>query len=196
MWILLKQVQTLPLCPTGSIVDLLSDNTSVLSWRKLTATIRDPCLQPIARFASTFLVTASQHLTRVQSRHIPGKGNVEADLLSRSKNGRIPYVGLHYSAMLPMSDVLDMPTPARTAVLDGRANFLRIDRGHVRGARDATADSRLLHFASWLESKRYDQQSASRIPADLAIDLIGTYLKSVCSGALSHYFDQPTMHCH
>jgi hypothetical protein len=28
MWILLKQVQTLPLCPTGYIVDLLSDNTS------------------------------------------------------------------------------------------------------------------------------------------------------------------------
>ena len=79
--------------------------------------------------------------------------------------------------MLPTSDVSDMPTPARTAVLNGRANFLRIDRGHVRGANDATADSRLRHFAGWLESKRYNQQSVSRIPTDLAIDLIGTYLK-------------------
>jgi hypothetical protein len=35
---------------------------------------------------------------------------------------------------------------------------------------------------STLESKRYNQQSASRIPADLAIDLIGTYLKWVQEG--------------
>ena len=65
MWILLKLVQTLPLCPTGYIVDLLSDNTSALSWMKLTATTRDPRLQPLARLASTLLVTASHHLTRV-----------------------------------------------------------------------------------------------------------------------------------
>jgi hypothetical protein len=93
MWILLKQVQTLASCPTGYIVDLLSDNTSALSWMKLTATTRDPRLQPLARFASTLLVTASQHLTRVQSRHIPGKDNIEADFLSRSENGRIPTCG-------------------------------------------------------------------------------------------------------
>jgi hypothetical protein len=93
MWILLKQVQTLALCPTGYIVDLLSDNTSALSWMKLTATTRDPRLQPLARFASTLLVTASQHLTRVQSRTIPGKDNIEADFLSRSENGRIPTCG-------------------------------------------------------------------------------------------------------
>jgi hypothetical protein len=84
--------------------------------------------------------------------------------------------------MLSTSDVSDMPTPARTAVLNGRANFLRIDRGHVRRANDATADSRLRHFASWLESKQYDQQSARRIPTNLAIDLIGTYLKLVWEG--------------
>jgi hypothetical protein len=35
----------------------------------------------------------------------------------------------------------------------------------------------LRHFASWLESKLYNQQSASRIPTDLAINLTGTFLK-------------------
>jgi hypothetical protein len=68
----------------------LSDNTSALSWMKVTAQTRDPMFQPLARFASTLLVIASQHLTRVQPTHIPGKINHEADYLSRSENGRIP----------------------------------------------------------------------------------------------------------
>jgi hypothetical protein len=93
MWILLKQVQTLPLCSTGYIVDLLSDNTSGLSWMKLTDTTCDPHLQPLACFAATLLFTASQHLTGVQSRHIPGKNNVEANFLSCSENGRLPTWG-------------------------------------------------------------------------------------------------------
>jgi hypothetical protein len=84
--------------------------------------------------------------------------------------------------MLRTSNVLDMPTPPRTAVLDGQANFLRIDRGQVREANTATADSSLCHFASGLESKQFNQQSASRIPPDLAINLIGTYLKWFCEG--------------
>jgi hypothetical protein len=38
------------------------------------------------------------------------------------------------------------------------------------------------HFASWLEIKGYDQQSASRIPLALALDLIGAYLTWVREG--------------
>jgi hypothetical protein len=38
------------------------------------------------------------------------------------------------------------------------------------------------HFASWLELKGYNQQSASCIPPDLAIDLIGAYLTWVREG--------------
>ncbi len=54
---------------------------------RVTASTRDPRLQPLARLASTFLTIASQNLTRVQPRHIPGKVNIEADYLSRSQNG-------------------------------------------------------------------------------------------------------------
>jgi hypothetical protein len=90
LWLTIKLIASLPPCLTGYIVDLWSDNTSALSWMRLTASTRDPNIQPLARLTSTFLVIASQHLTRVQPRHIPGKLNIEADYLSRSENGRIP----------------------------------------------------------------------------------------------------------
>jgi hypothetical protein len=89
LWLLLKIVSTLPPCDTGYIIDLLSDNTSALSWLKVTAATRNPDLQPLARFASALLVQASRLLTRVQPCHIPGKENVEADALSRLQNGRL-----------------------------------------------------------------------------------------------------------
>ncbi len=58
--------------------------------KRLTARTRDPRLQPLAHFASTLLVVASRHLTRVQPKHIPGDDNLEADTLSRSENGQVP----------------------------------------------------------------------------------------------------------
>jgi hypothetical protein len=88
LWILLKLAQTLPLLTTGYIIDLLSDNTSALSWLTYTAATRDPQLQPLARFASALLVQTHQFLMRVQPKHIPGKINDEADALSRFQRGR------------------------------------------------------------------------------------------------------------
>jgi hypothetical protein len=82
LWLSIHIIQSMPSCPTGYILDLWSDNTSVLSWMRLTAATRDPRLQPLAHLASTLLVIASQHLTRVQPRHIPGQLNFEADFLS------------------------------------------------------------------------------------------------------------------
>jgi hypothetical protein len=89
LWLLLRCIKNLPVCDTGNIVDLLSDNTSALSWMKVTAATRNPALQLLARFASALLVQSSRLLTRVQPLHIPGIANVEADALSRLQNGRL-----------------------------------------------------------------------------------------------------------
>jgi hypothetical protein len=89
LWLLLKCIQHLSPCRTGYIVDLWSDNTSALSWMKVTAATRNPDLQPLARFASALLVQTSRLLTRAQPVHIPGKENVEAVALSPFQNGRL-----------------------------------------------------------------------------------------------------------
>jgi hypothetical protein len=90
LWLIVKLVSSLPRLATGYIVALLSDNTSALSWLRITAQTCNPRFQPLARFASTLLVVASQYLTCVQPSHIPGKLNHKADYLSCSENGRVP----------------------------------------------------------------------------------------------------------
>ena len=79
------------------------------------------------------------------------------------------FVGARYSAMLPTSDVSCLPSPARASILASRADFIRTDRGHVRAAGDATADSRLRHFARWLDGAGYSQQSAWLIDEGIAV---------------------------
>jgi hypothetical protein len=66
LWLLLHLVMTLPEQTTGYIVDLLSDNTSALSWMKVTAPTKDSCFQPLARFASALLLQAPSLLTRTR----------------------------------------------------------------------------------------------------------------------------------
>jgi hypothetical protein len=87
LWLVLKLVVQLPANPTGYIINLLSDNTSTLSWMRPTAQTRDPRPQPLDCITSTRLVMTSRHLTRVQPKHIPGDDNFAADTL-RSENGR------------------------------------------------------------------------------------------------------------
>jgi hypothetical protein len=90
LWLVLRLVVQLPANPTGYIIDLLSDNTSTLSWMRLTAQTCDPHLQPLACITSTMLVMTRRCPIRIQPKHIPGNVNFEADTLSRSKNGQVP----------------------------------------------------------------------------------------------------------
>jgi hypothetical protein len=91
LWLALKCISLGLPHRTGIILDLLSDNTTCLSWTHVAATTPNPALQQLARFASALLVQAARLLTRVQPSHIPGINNEEADTLSRrSKSGQIP----------------------------------------------------------------------------------------------------------
>lgn len=93
LWLLLKLVHRLPRPVAGHIADLLSDNTSCLSWCRYTTIMKDPYLQPWARFVATLLVVARQQNMRVQPTHITGVTNIEADYLSHSDNGQVPSWG-------------------------------------------------------------------------------------------------------
>ncbi len=91
LWLALKCISLGLPCSTGTILDLLSDNTTALSWTHVAATTPNPDLQQLARFASALFVQAARLLTRVQPSHIPGLLNEEVDTLSLcSKSGQIP----------------------------------------------------------------------------------------------------------
>ena len=90
IWLHLVLEPSLPPCPTGHILELLADNTTALSWCRLTSPTKNELLQPWACFVATLLVLACWQNTRVQPDHIQGIKNHEADCLSRSDNGVIP----------------------------------------------------------------------------------------------------------
>ena len=60
LWLALKLIDDGPLCLTGSIIDLLSDNTTALSWMHVAATTPNTELQQLACFASALLVQAAR----------------------------------------------------------------------------------------------------------------------------------------
>jgi hypothetical protein len=104
LWLAIKLITTELPCPTGYIIDLLSDNTTALSWMHVAATTPNPDLQQLARFASALLVQAARVLTRVQPRHLPGDQNDEADTLSRrSKTGQVPSWAAVISQHFPLT---------------------------------------------------------------------------------------------
>jgi hypothetical protein len=104
LWVALKLIGEGDLCLTGFVIDLLSDNTTCLSWMHVAATTPNPELQQLARFASALLVQAACLLTCLQPLHLPGIENDKADTLSRrSKSGRVPTWG---HAMLQHSPLM------------------------------------------------------------------------------------------
>jgi hypothetical protein len=90
LWLGIVLLKLEPFSATGHIVDLISDNTTALSWMKLAATTPDPLLRHLARLASALLVQGATHRIRFQPTHLAGKLNHEADYLSRLKQGSPP----------------------------------------------------------------------------------------------------------
>jgi hypothetical protein len=59
LWLALKIIHDGSLCPTGYIIDLLSDNTTALSWIHAAAMTPNPDLHQLAHFASALHVQAA-----------------------------------------------------------------------------------------------------------------------------------------
>jgi hypothetical protein len=90
-------------------------------------------------------------------------------------------MGGRYQQMLPSGDLQDLPTTARAACHASRAQFVQADRGHIQ-RNDASADSCLRLFASWLESKRFTRESAAKLRSKQMINLLGAFLTDVKNG--------------
>jgi hypothetical protein len=70
MWLVVKLVMSLPPVLTGYIIDLLSNNTSALSWMRLSsfATVSSICIHVVGRSQSpSHTRTAQKHSRRQQS---------------------------------------------------------------------------------------------------------------------------------
>jgi hypothetical protein len=65
LWLALKIIGNNPICLTGSIINLVSDNTTALSWMHVAATTPNPELQQLTCFASALLVQAARLQARV-----------------------------------------------------------------------------------------------------------------------------------
>ena len=140
LWLFLCLIRREPQCATGYILDLISDNTSALSWLKVTAMTKDLLLQPLACFASALIIKARTLLTRVQPKHIPGKDNIEADALSRYTNG-------HYRSWADITAQCSRLQTCRICLLPRKLLSVLADLSSSRpieGTYDDLATSRLM----------------------------------------------------
>ena len=84
--------------------------------------------------------------------------------------------------MLPSADLSHLPAPARASIDASRDAFIREDRGSVRRGNDHSHDSRLRHFACWLDRLCYDQQSLARLTPEQEPDVLGAFLADLRKG--------------
>jgi len=92
--------------PGGHRILALADNTSALSWLQYATRTRRPVVRHMARFLTAFLSSPfPAQFVCVQGRHLAGKLNVDADLLSCFK-----LAPLWESALLNSSNLAPLPT--------------------------------------------------------------------------------------
>jgi len=92
--------------PGGHRILALADNTSALSWLQHATRTRRPVIRRMACFLTAFLSSPfPAQFVRVQGRHLAGKLNVDADLLSCFE-----LAPSWESAMLKSSNLTPLPT--------------------------------------------------------------------------------------
>jgi hypothetical protein len=158
LWLALKIIGGDPICMSGFIIDLLSDNITALSWMHVAATTPNPELQQLAHFASALF--EQEQRSRYPKLMI--------------KEWASSFVGTQYFTALSAEDVLNLPTPARAAGNSSISNFLTQDRG-VRQGNGGTADSRFVFCARWLDKMKFTQQSAAILNDGQTTKLLGAY---------------------
>ena len=79
----MRYLMLLPIRDAHIIMNVLADNTSALSWMHHAARTKRPAVRNLARFLQA-LLTHCPLPNRLQGKHLPGKENIIADLLSRS----------------------------------------------------------------------------------------------------------------
>ena len=94
----------------GHRILALADNTSALSWLQYATRTRRPVVRRLARFLTAFLSSPfPAQFVRVQSRHLAGKLNVDADLLSRFELAPSWESAMHKSSNLAPLPTCQLP---------------------------------------------------------------------------------------
>ena len=139
-----------------------------------------PRVQRLTRFLTIYLMQISGS-TQLRGEHIPGKDNMDADLLSR------------FSGAPSWASVYDQGSPVlrtcqafqvRRDALSAIANLLSSEQTEAwytqRNA--GTFDSRARAFAAFLDTAGFDDVALRRIDPDAAHWLIAAFLRKVRSG--------------
>ena len=112
------------------IMNVLANNTSALSWMQHAARTKRPAVRNLARFLQALLTHCPLPI-RLQGKHLPGKENIIADLLSRFLLA--PSWG---SVIEQTSQTLDCSKPCRgpRALLSQLVRLLRSDANEEMSA--------------------------------------------------------------
>ena len=136
IWIAVRYLMLQPIRNAHIIMNVLAYDTSALSWMQHAARTKRPAVRNLARFLQALLTHCPLPI-RLQGKHLPGKENIIADLLSRFLMA--PSWG---SVIVQSSPTLDCSNPCRVpcALLSQLARLLRSDANEEMSA---TAKMRL-----------------------------------------------------
>jgi hypothetical protein len=139
------------------IMNVLSDNTSALSWMKHAARTKKKTCSSTGTFSPgpSHILSTSHSCTGQphQGRRKLSGGSV-VTILTR------PTLGARYRANLPNArSIQSLPSPARAAVQACALAQIRRRRDDVRERNDKTVDFRAQVITSWLASLDFDDES-------------------------------------
>ena len=171
-----------PRCTAQAIMNVLSDNTSPLSWMKHAArTKKNQCVDWLV-FSKPF-----SHIV-----HSPFVYRATTSRATKTQwrtyclDSRLPHTGRPLSRKPPQRSISPKPAKSRKSCCPSlRSCSDPTATRHVRERNDKTVDSRAQVFTSWLAGLDFDDESLQEITPAQALPLLGAFIHAVANKGFS-----------